>query len=467
MSFAPIPRIRFPGRLPLAAGLLLACAATAGTGPDAADGAIIVANCDDAGTGSLRDAVAAAPSGATIDLAHLACSTITLTTGFIAIAQDDLSLNGPGAAALTIDAGNASGVIRHAGAGTLSIGGVTLANGHYASASTPRGGCLYSAASLAVADATLTGCAVVGTSTENARGGGIYARADLDLANSLVTSSHAQGTVVGGGARGGGVFVGGRFDSESSTISHNLAYSAPINSGVGGGATIVGPALIKRTTIFYNGAYEIGGLWTQDEVTLDSSTIYNNSASQTAGMRATYETGTPVATIVNSTIAGNHAFGSVGGLNLIIPAVISNSTIANNRANNGLAGILMSGPTLDLESTIIAGNLGFNDPDDFDVYGSPTITGMGNLVVASSAPLPPDTRTDDPLLGTIGDYGGPTPTIPLLDGSPAIDHGSNVAQLATDQRGAGFARVGGAAPDIGAFEVQGGDVIFRDDFELP
>src|SRR5512144_262636 len=37
-----------------------------------------VMNCNDSGPGSLRDAITAAASGATIDLSQLACSTITL-----------------------------------------------------------------------------------------------------------------------------------------------------------------------------------------------------------------------------------------------------------------------------------------------------------------------------------------------------------------------------------------------------
>jgi hypothetical protein len=59
----------------------------------------------------------------------------------------------------------------------------------------------------------------------------------------------------------------------------------------------------------------------------------------------------------------------------------------------------------------------------------------------------------DPRLGPLADNGGPTQTHALLAGSPALDHGSNPAGLAFDQRGAGFARVRGAAPDIGAFEA--------------
>jgi hypothetical protein len=279
-----------------------------------------------------------------------------------------------------------------------------------------------------------------------------------------MSQAHANASA----AHGGGVYVNGNLTADYSTISYNSTYAAPLNGGRGGGAMIVGTTMLKGSTISYNSSYAVGGLYTQDAVTVDSSTIYGNGASQTAGMRAIYSAGSPTATIVNSTIAGNHSVARVGGLNLIIPATISNSTIALNVAFNGLAGILMSGPTLDIESTIVAGNTaGGGTPDDFEVYGTPIITGANNLVVASSAPLPPDTITLDPVLGVIGDNGGPTWTIPLMPGSPAIDAGNNAAHLDTDQRGPGFARAIGLRADIGAFEVQETDIIFANGFELP
>src|SRR5262249_38877388 len=52
---------------------------------------------------------------------------------------------------------------------------------------------------------------------------------------------------------------------------------------------------------------------------------------------------------------------------------------------------------------------------------------------------------------------GPTMTMPLLAGSPALNAGSNAlipAGVTTDQRGSGFARVVGGTVDIGAFEIQ-------------
>jgi len=55
---------------------------------------------------------------------------------------------------------------------------------------------------------------------------------------------------------------------------------------------------------------------------------------------------------------------------------------------------------------------------------------------------PGDMNNTIPLLGTLGNYGGPTQTIPLLSGSPAIDAGNPSGctdgkgkLLTTDQRG--------------------------------
>ena len=53
-------------------------------------------------------------------------------------------------------------------------------------------------------------------------------------------------------------------------------------------------------------------------------------------------------------------------------------------------------------------------------------------------------------LGTLGDYGGYVPTIPLLEGSPAIDAGVTVAGLTSDARG--VSRPLGLAYDSGAYE---------------
>jgi hypothetical protein len=68
----------------------------------------------------------------------------------------------------------------------------------------------------------------------------------------------------------------------------------------------------------------------------------------------------------------------------------------------------------------------------------------GNQVGTSQAPI-------DPLLAPLGNYGGPTQTMALLPGSPAIGAGTSSRAPSTDQRG--FSR--GSTVDIGAFQSQG------------
>ena len=74
----------------------------------------------------------------------------------------------------------------------------------------------------------------------------------------------------------------------------------------------------------------------------------------------------------------------------------------------------------------------------------------GDLLGTTANPL-------NPHLGSLANKGGPTQTLALLSGSPALNAGDNSAQSVTgpyDQRGNGFARVVNGAIDIGAFEVQ-------------
>src|SRR5215467_10665629 len=107
--------------------LALATALQASAHP--AGGSIVVTNCNDSGPGSLRDAIAAAPDGADIDLSTLTCSTITLTSGAITISPYGLQLLGPGASALVIDGNSADRIFEQSNYGYLGIYGLSLAHG--------------------------------------------------------------------------------------------------------------------------------------------------------------------------------------------------------------------------------------------------------------------------------------------------------------------------------------------------
>ena len=95
---------------------------------------------DDGGTGTLRHVVLIASTGDTVDMRNLTCGTITLVTGAIGVDIDNLTILGPGASRLTIDANHASRVFHHGGAGTLQLTDVTVANGNYSPTTTPYGG---------------------------------------------------------------------------------------------------------------------------------------------------------------------------------------------------------------------------------------------------------------------------------------------------------------------------------------
>src|SRR5262249_13627156 len=60
----------------------------------------------------------------------------------------------------------------------------------------------------------------------------------------------------------------------------------------------------------------------------------------------------------------------------------------------------------------------------------------------------------DPRLGSLRYNGGPTPTMALLAGSPALDAADPAIASGTDQRGGDYARVYNGRADIGAFEFQ-------------
>ena len=71
----------------------------------------------------------------------------------------------------------------------------------------------------------------------------------------------------------------------------------------------------------------------------------------------------------------------------------------------------------------------------------------GNIVGGNGHPV------IDARLGPLQNNGGPTQTMALLPGSPAIGHANNAAAPATDQRGVTRLDVAGETTDMGAFEL--------------
>lgn len=119
----------------------------------------VVSTCNDAGTGSLRKAVASAASGDTIDLSGLPCSTITLTTGAITVGVADLTLHGAGDNATLIDANHTSRVFTHTGTGLLKLQDLTVKRGTvYVPDGVAFGGCIYSKGSVRLDHALVKYC---------------------------------------------------------------------------------------------------------------------------------------------------------------------------------------------------------------------------------------------------------------------------------------------------------------------
>ena len=392
---------------------------------------LYVQNCLDSGAGSLRDAIAAANNNVsdTVVLNNLPCSTITLSSGALSVTRDTLYLNGPGANKLSISSGGTFSVLRHSGAGKLSISGLTIRNGKYQSANNPRGGCVYSAANVTLDDTTIANCAVTGTGGSEARGGGIYAHGIMSIHNSTITGNVAAGTVLG--ARGGGVYLRGEFAAKQSIITNNYAAVGPAAAGISEG----------------------GGLWVAGSTYLLGSLVSGNQAQFAGAIRAEANGALSFLTVVNSTVSENSALNEFGGIYANVPVTLGNSTVAFNSAPSGGAVYAVQQP-LTLVSSIIADNETGGSPGDLDGALSPALSGYNNLITSSTIGFPSGTIKSCPKLGPLASNSdGAMLTHALLFNSPAINAGADPLNLNADQRG--FSRTTFGQTDIGAFERQG------------
>jgi hypothetical protein len=412
---------------------------------------IAVANCNDSGPGSLRNAVAGAASGDTIDMTGLACRKVDLTSGAIQIAQNDLSLVGGPPALMKVDAGRRSSVFRHSGTGTLYIKRMNIARGVHNSDTEPLGGCLYSAGNIELVSSVVHGCRTRGIrNVIYGAGGGIYARGAVKLVYSQV---------VGNLVRYGyfsAIFANRGLMIFHSRVCRNYAGGSSVRSGLG--TVWSGNGLIARYTTFCDNRG--GGVWVQrGPVFIANSTISGNFGS---GILAIFP-GLGSTTIVDSTISGNtDPYGSpIVDIQRRSAKSITNSTIAFNQQLDTCGPFFgtvraRGGDPMLIDSTIVSQNF-CNDAPGYAIttfeQEQATLLGANNLITGpSNMALPADTIAAVPRLAPLADNGGPTMTHALLSTSPAIDRGNNAAGLNYDQRGPGFPRVKGPRADIGAFE---------------
>ncbi|MGA2232071.1 MAG: choice-of-anchor Q domain-containing protein, partial [Tepidisphaeraceae bacterium] len=190
-------------------------------------------------------------------------------------------------------------------------------------------------------------------------------------------------------------------------------------------------------------------------VSVQGCTFSDNVVTQDGGA---IEADFAILNIVNSTFAANSAGDSGGAIESnAATTTITNATISTNNAVNGGGGIdIQPGGDTSLYNTIVSGNTLADGVTPSDLSGpldeslqSGQAASSNNLITVAGLGL-----------GALANNGGPTQTMALLPGSPAIDAGDdalaldvNGNPLTTDQRGVGFPRIVGAAVDIGAYEA--------------
>jgi hypothetical protein len=417
---------------------------------------LTVTNTQDSGAGSLRDSITAAANGDVIQFGPaLNGQTITLTSGEIVIAKD-LTIGGPSAANIAIS-GNQATRIFAITTGIVAISDLWLINGKAQGADgilsrepgmPGMGGAVLNQGTLTIKRCTFEG--------NTARGG--------------AGSHNLAGAGRGGDGLGGAIANQNSLSLEACTLADNSAM------GGAGGAVEHFPCYCWDSAM--------GGM--------GSGGAIHNAANGTLSLSnctitANHATGRDARVLNDFSFAVRGAVAQGGGIANFGTLMIVNCTVANNTAFGGASSPGHSGP-LDggassggglfggpdsastIRDTILAPNQTVGGPPSGSpaVVGAATgpdvngaVTSQGHNLLGRSDGCTGFTAEDqqggttdetrlDPRLGAFGNYGGPTETLPLLPGSPAIDGGSAGA-LARDQRG--FLRAG--PPDIGAFEYHG------------
>ena len=271
------------------------------------------------------------------------------------------------------------------------------------------------------------------------QGGGIDNTGYLTVDNCTITGNSATD--------GGGIFNSCALVIDNSTFSGNSAT-------YGGGIDTSGAKYVGCTAVYAN-------------VIVNNSTFSGNSASLGGGV---YNDLHETATLTNCTVAKNDA-PTGAGIDNVGAMSLASCTVAQNTAFSAGGGIA-NGGTLTLRGNIVADNFltdstyssltsyapdisgHVNPASSFNLVGSQAgLSGItdgvngniiGGLALQNNIPV-----SYNPDLAPLGNYGGPTQTIALQDGSQAIGHGGSVHPV-TDQRGV----TRNAVTDIGAFQTQ-------------
>jgi predicted outer membrane repeat protein len=420
-----------------------------------------VSNLNDAGPGSLRQALLDTPAGGTVDFSPDLTGTIVLTTGELDIGKD-LTIQGPGADVLKVSGNHRSSVFNIGSGNTVALSGLAVKDG----ALTSIGGGIVNDGTL-----TLTACTISGNSAFGelgyGHGGGIYNGSDGTLAVSDCAVSDNAAT------DGGGIYNAGTLRVSNSTFRDNSVFRGLFLIDSGGAicnASNSGPLVISQCTFSDNsatGAGFGGAIYNgvnNSTLIISDCTFSGNSASGSGfggpgsgGAIAGEAMAPDTITITDCTFSGNSANGSGGAVFCLGCALtLTGSTVSGNSANRSGGGIYIdpfAQGMAALVNTIVAGNTAPSAPDVDGVFSSQGHNLIGQTD-GSSGWVESDltgTRADplDPLLGPLHDNGGPTQTMALLPGSPALNAGDPGQLGAPDQRG--VVRTGRV--NIGAYQA--------------
>ncbi len=270
---------------------------------------------------------------------------------------------------------------------------------------------------------TLSGLEISGGDANSANGyfgGDILSSGTLALDDDWITNGFA--------CSGGGVSnTGGTLSIERSLISANASACSGGGDDSGGVQNYGEPAA--------SGTADLPA-----HLTIDDSTIVANAARLGAGIYSWNDANNTVA-ISNSTVADN-----------------TEQAEGGNAARGGGGGVGISTGSAQLQNTILAGNTttagGGAGPVPSNCASPSPLTTLGhNLEDANTCGFtgPGDLPNTNPQLGALANNGGPTATLALPAGSPALAQVPAASCSATDQRG--VARPTTANCDIGAFEL--------------
>jgi hypothetical protein len=421
--------------------------------------------------------------------------TINLGTALPDLSTN-ISISGPGAAMLTVQRSFTTPtqfrVFKITDTSTVTLSGLTIRNGKIGD----LGGGIQNTGTL-----NATNCTVAGNS--GIRGGGI---SNGDTGSAHVNNCTLSGNVATAAlGQGGGIMNYGIMVVSNTTFSSN---SAPLGGGINslGTMTVVNCTFSANSATGGLGGFG-GGINNSSTMIVTNSTFSGNTAAgpdfenpATPAHGGAIVTGDGTLTLASCTFSGNTTTGGIGSggttggdalggaLYVETPShttTVTNCTFALNSAfpGNGSppgqasgGGIFISSDRLDIKSTIVAANSAFNAsvpaPDVSGAFNSQGYNLIGKIEGSTGFPASTDLTGTmasplDPMLGTLQNNGGPTQTIALMPGSPAIDKGTSaslIGQMTTDQRGTGYPRTfddpgmpnatGGDGTDIGSFELQ-------------